>query len=138
LIAFQKQIADALEKGSLVFKIKDLELSILRKVDEKIKETADPLRDKVDAIEASAPQAPGASVPKKTLSRPALLTIIRKALSDSRYTWRSVERLTKIAGVDETEVVAAITSEDATDIVLSNNPAGEQIAKLKSRSSSKR
>jgi len=82
-------------EGQLIFKIKDLEVTLLKRVDEKIQKTTDPLRDKVDAIDESHQKAPGAVAPKKTLSDSAVLTIVRRALSDPRYTWRSIDRLAK-------------------------------------------
>ena len=56
---------------------------------------------------------------------------MKQALEDPRYRWRSVERLSHIAGVPEADALKILRDDAA--IVLGMGKSGREIARLKSR-----
>ena len=58
------------------------------------------------------------------------LNRMKQALEDPRYRWRSVERLSHIAGVPEADALKILRDDAA--IVLGMGKSGREIARLKS------
>ena len=79
-----------------------------QEVKEEIAQDVDPLRDELDAVKEQNLPAPGtmppptgAAPPAPSMSPLTPLDRMKQALEDPRYRWRSVERLSQIAGVPE-------------------------------------
>jgi hypothetical protein len=112
-----------------------------QEVKEEIAQDVDPLRDELDAVKEQNLPAPGTMPPPTGAAPPAPtapsmspltpLDRMKQALEDPRYRWRSVERLSHIAGVPEADALKILRDDAA--IVLGMGKSGREIARLKSR-----
>jgi hypothetical protein len=112
-----------------------------QEVKEEIAQDVDPLRDELDAVkeqnlpaQGTMPPPTGAAPPAPTAPSMSPLTPLdrmKQALEDPRYRWRSVERLSHIAGVPEADALKILRDDAA--IVLGMGKSGREIARLKSR-----
>jgi hypothetical protein len=144
-LVFRRQFEGLLNRG-FTLKVKDFELTVEKKIEaakqevrEEVAQDLDPVRDELDAMKertSPAPNAPlGATVkgggPATAETGGSALSRMEQALEDPRYRWRSVERLSHLAGVSEADALEILRSDP--NVVLSRGKSGRQIARLKSR-----
>jgi hypothetical protein len=136
---FRKQFVVLLGRGVTIEweKLKvELGKVVEKEVKQKLEQDLDPLRDEVDAVKAQTLAVPpaadvGGRAPPPPPNQLTAKDRIKRALQDPRYKWRSVERLSYLAGVPEKEALDIVRADD--DIVLGKGVSGRQIARLKSR-----
>ena len=108
-----------------------------QEVKEEIAQDVDPLRDELNAVKeqnlpdpGTMPPPTGAAPPVPSMSPLTPLDRMKQALEDPRYRWRSVERLSHIAGLPEADALKILRDDAA--IVLGMGKSGREIARLKS------
>jgi hypothetical protein len=146
VLLFRKQI-EVLLGGGVTIEWEKLRVALGKKIEEakqevkeEVAQNLDTVRDELDSQKQPSSPAPstippptrGAPSPPIAPSSPITpLDRMKLPLKDPRYRWRSVERLSHLAGVPEADTLNVLR--DNPDIVLGMGKSGREIARLKSR-----
>ncbi|MBV8227936.1 MAG: hypothetical protein JO232_22405 [Verrucomicrobia bacterium] len=149
ILYFRKQFGILLDRGVTLewekFKLKlgKRIAEAKKEIKEEVEQETDPLRDELDAIKGrsstppvEAPKAKpmmtnGGSGQGAPTGTTTVTERLKEALADPRYRWRSIERLSHIAGISADEALALFQTD--SEVVLGMGKSGNRIARLKLR-----
>lgn len=132
---FRKEITEAISRGRIILSWGDLKFG-LSELPEHLNQNFAPIHDDIDdlkqritALETTpASVKPDLDAKATEAARQRMLT----ALEESRYRWRSIERLSSIAGIS-VEQASEILRPMHQEVVFSRGKAGRTIVRLSSR-----
>jgi len=145
---FRSAIANAIGRGGIAVTWGGNRVAIgevVEQIDDELKQSLEDfkttmdevraLRAEVDALKQALPEAEKtafsaqAAAPRTDAS---LWPKMKRALADTKYRWRTLERLAITAGITEQEAHRILADHD-DEVVLGSNAAGKVIARLKDR-----
>lgn len=138
LFAARSQLFDLLSTRQVKVKIGGNEVTIGEAINDLNNETSitaadlEALQTQIDALKPKTEDATGdvGDMEDKSaeVSSDLAISIMRSGLTDSRFTWRSIERLALEAGLSESEAHRLLAAEP--DITISKGKSGRIIARL--------
>jgi hypothetical protein len=140
VLIFRRQLTALLNRGDIQFSWGDGPSIRLRDLADKIDQELDPLRDEVEALQQAAPTQASPStdlkiardtVPSQSTTRADALRVMKDALANPKFRWRSVDRLAAIAYLSEPDAAELLRSDP--EVVFGFGRSKKPVARLKSR-----
>lgn len=140
VLIFRRRLTALLNRGDIQFSWGDGRSIRLRDLADKIDQELDPLRDDVEALQQAAPTrasvptdstGEGGTVRSQSTPRADALRVMKDALANPKFRWRSVDRLAAIAYLSEPDAAELLRSDP--EVVFGFGRSKKPIAKLRSR-----
>jgi hypothetical protein len=137
LIVLRKELKALFGRSEISIKWGDHSIE-LKDLSANFDKELEPLRDDIEVLRQALNQNPSSSrvleLPQPPVEADELAPVrarLEQALRHSQFKWRSIERLSAIAGASEAQVLTLLRSDP--DVRLSVGKSGRQIAGLRSR-----